>query len=574
MKLWEKVNNLCGCGGKSRILVEHLNQASKWVVNSLPEKFLWSVASTSEVTDSDGSGIAYDKILSVYRQPSSPLTDVVTNTPSAGTAYSFTKASHGLSVSDTVKLSAFTQLTSLNGLESQIATVADASTFTLEGVLSNGSTAETSSSPDEGGTVTGPNVVKRIAKEVPDSQAYAFEDSSGSLNRATSLFPKYYKLEGKIWIKPDPTTIQKGVIVYAAPPVVDENTDSWVLAEYENIVLMYAGSLDFLRQSESNQILVKTELTTVDGLVSSYSSEAPTYVSPTLPTLATLSMPSAPSQPVFSYNAPSGFTLPKALENVPSNPVMAALPSVPTVTLPSVTYFSTSVSTDIADANTHLTNEDPELVASRMQIIGAQLQEYGTDIQNNMNDFNKQNAEREAKLRQYQQDITKYQQEVGKTIQKFGADVSDYQAQVGKVTQDAQTELASYDREQRDAVQAFTKELEQHRAEVGRYQAEAGAKVQEHQRKVSTELEKFQALIQEGTAAFNVNMQKAKRHLESAAVRMQIAQQYSRNSAEDFQKSQTLYGWATSELRAVTGGQSAPSQQQVEQRGEERASTQ
>ena len=574
MKLWEKVNNLCGCDSKSRILVEHLNQASKWVVNSLPEKFLWSVASTSEVTDSDGSGIAYDKILSVYRQPSVPLTDVTTGVaPSAGAAYTFTKTAHGLAVGDTVSLSAFTQLTSLNGLQTQVATKGD-DVFTLEGVLSDGSTAETSSSPDEGGTVTGPNVVKRIAREVPDSQAYSFESSSGSLNQATALFPKYYKLEGKIWIKPDPTTLQKGVIVYAAPPIVDENTDSWVLAEYENIVLMYAGSLDFLRQSESNQSLVTTELTTIDGLVSSYGSEAPTYVSPTLPTLATLSMPSVPSQPVFSYNAPSGFTLPKALENVPSNPVMTALPSVPTVTLPSVTYFSTSISTDIADANTHLTNEDPELVASRMQIIGAQLQEYSTDIQNNMNDFNKQNAEREAKLRQYQQDITKYQQEVGKTIQKFGADVSDYQAQVGKITQDAQTELASYDREQRDAVLAFTKELEQHRAAVGIYQAEAGAKVQEHQRKVSTELEKFQALIQEGTAAFNVNMQKAKRHVESAAVRMQIAQQYSRNSAEDFQKSQTLYGWATQELRASTGGQSAPAQQQIEQRGEERASTQ
>ena len=39
----------------------------------------------------------------------------------------------------------------------------------------------------------------------------------------------------------------KGVIVYSAPPVIDENTDSWVLTEYENVAIFYAASLDMLR---------------------------------------------------------------------------------------------------------------------------------------------------------------------------------------------------------------------------------------------------------------------------------------------------------------------------------------
>ena len=46
----------------------------------------------------------------------------------------FTAASHGFSVGDTVKLSGFTDMTELNGITSQVLAVADANTFTLEGI--------------------------------------------------------------------------------------------------------------------------------------------------------------------------------------------------------------------------------------------------------------------------------------------------------------------------------------------------------------------------------------------------------------------------------------------------------
>jgi hypothetical protein len=43
----------------------------------------------------------------------------------------------------------------------------------------------------------------------------------------------------------------KGVIVYSAPPLIDENTDAWVLTEFENVAILYAASLDFLRLSNT-----------------------------------------------------------------------------------------------------------------------------------------------------------------------------------------------------------------------------------------------------------------------------------------------------------------------------------
>lgn len=213
MKLWEKVNNLTGYSSKSRVIVELLNQSSKFLVASLPERYLWSVASEEVVTGQSstgtggdklgtGSGTAYDKIIAVYRFD---------------------------------------------------------------------------------GGVTGK---RRVATEAPDDIAYSF-DESPSLMRATKMFPKYYRLADRIYIKPDPdyndnsnATYQyndiegdsvtvavnsgdKGIIIYAAPPLVDENTSSWVLVEFEHVALLYAASLDAKRKSDLAAVEDDFELATV-----------------------------------------------------------------------------------------------------------------------------------------------------------------------------------------------------------------------------------------------------------------------------------------------------------------------
>ena len=644
MKLWQKINTITGGTTKSRHLVALLNEASIWLVNSLPEKFLWTIATETEVNGwesdaagsaniNEGSSVAYDKILAVYRNDGS----------------------------------------------------------------ANGT------------------VIRRVCREVPDKLLYAF-DESNSIYHPTKMFPKFYKLSGKIYIKPTPdynddtetqsytkpggsgaTTVaagagDKGVVVYAAAPVVDENTETWILVEWENVVIMYAGALDMLRQSETLQSSATTELTTVATLLSTYDSAVPTisttaapvlpsysltgsipsltltgslptisitdYVDeviqalPSLPAMGTLTMPSVPTA-TLAYTAPSGYDLPSALENAPSSPVMGSLPSVPTVSLPSVDYQQSVTAPDFSNANTHLSNEDPELVASRVQIIGTQLQEYSTNIQDNMNSFNKQNAERDATLRQYQQDIGKYQQEVTKTIQKFGADVNSYQAQISKVTQDAQTELGSYDREQRDSIQEFQEDVEQYKSDVQKYTANVGAVIQEFQQKeqaktgrynaeaqafishfnakmsqalqkyqqraaseisrfqqelnkyvqnnqllisefqqdlgsyvqqnqvgiskyqqdVAKDMQKYTSEIQGNRAEFQSKMDSAKKSLEQAQMRVQLSSQYQAKAQDKFQKYSALYQAALRELATVTGASAAPPQQQAEQRGEETVST-
>jgi len=571
MKLWQKINTVTGSSTKSRLLVALLNEAAIWIVNSLPEKFLWSIATESTVngwesdaatadTINEGSSVAYDKILAVYRNDGS----------------------------------------------------------------ANGT------------------VIRRMCREVPDKLAYAF-DESNSIYHPTKMFPKFYKLSGKLFIKPTPdynddteshtytkpgagsaTTVgaaagDKGVVVYAAPPVVDENTEAWVLVEWENVVIMYAGALDMLRQSAADQTSSTTELTTVGTLLSTYNSAVPSVTaisSPALPTysltgsmptisitdyvdeviqalptlgaIETLSLPTIPSA-VLSYSAPSGYTLPSALENVND--------SLPTFVPPVMN------APKFSDADTHVSSEDPEMVQARTAVIAQQVNEYNASLQGAVQDFNS-------------------------NLSKFSADVN-------KAMQDAQTEMGAYSAQQRDQVQSFQKEVEQYRNDVQKYTAEVGAKVQEFQQKeqaktgrynaeaqafinhfnakmgqamqkyqqraasevqrfqqevakysqenqtgiskyqqdVAKDIQKYTAEIQGKRTEFQSEMEAAKKSLEQAQIRLQTSSQYQQKSQDKFQKYNALYRAALQELISVTGAQMAPPQQQAEQRGEEAVST-
>ena len=519
MKLWQKVNNLCGCGSKSRVIVEHLNQASKWVVSSLPEKFLWSVSNTSDaIEDALGSGIAYDKILAVYRD----------------------KASGG----------------------------------------------------------------KRVAKEVPDSLAYAFESSSGSLLSATELFPKYYKLEGKIFIKPDPNSTDKGYVVFSAPPLVDENTDTWVLAEWENIVLMYAGSLDYLRQSESNQTLAATELGTVSTLLSSYSTSIPVYSPPSEPSLPTYSLTGTLptlTLPVYSFSStineitytspssalPIGVTVGTSLPNL-SLPVHSVSDSLIEDALAKAqklvddgANMGGNSAAATASAQAFLNDEDSEMVQANIAIASQEVQRASGEVQ-------------KEKIH-----LDNYTQEVQKLIGEFSQNVAKYQADLQAVSQDAQTKLATYQAEQQDAIQSLQSQV----ADIQKYSAEKDTAVQEYTSKVqsvvgefeanlnkyvqnntlgvqkyqadvSKLLQDYQAKVQANTASFTNSLAAAKKHIEQAQMRLQTSQGYTQFSQQDFQKASTLYQWAVAELSAATGAQSAPPQQQAAQRSEEQRSTQ
>ena len=571
LKLWQRVNNLTGQSSKSRYLVPFINNASKWLINSLPEKFLWSVASTTEddttqnglvgyessaSTVGTGSGIAYDKILAVWRYET---------TYSSGTA--------------------------------------------------------------SGGTIG--KRVKRPCLEIPDSLLYA-TDESDSIHFPTRMFPKFYKLAGKIYVKPDPdfneeatsgtslsytdpagTTVtvsgqngDKAVIVYAAPPLATENTDSWILAEWDNVVIMYAASQDMMRIANSqldNIINTTTGLLKVTSdLLTSYQSAIPAYTPPSPPTITTLSAgdfptpPSEPNVPIYSYTNPSTATLPAELESIVSTLPSFVAPSGPSFDLSftdfdaemtkAKDFMNKGLTTDedqgssldrAADSSAVLSigydlwNEDVEVVQAKLGAMSANVQVATQELQ-----------KQQSRLSDHQANLQKYQNDVQKEGQRVQAELANYSAELGKVVQNAQTKVATYTAEQRDKqsdLQAQTEQyggtIAKYNADLQSYSAQVTKVINEYQTETSLQLQKYSSDVQAESAKFQANMEAAKNYLEQAGTRMQQAQLRMGVSADYFQKSSTFYQWAVNELRSGTGGLSAPAPQQAAQRGEEQSST-
>ena len=551
LKLWQRINNITGQSSKSYNLVPFINNASKWLINSLPEKFLWSIASTTETdgtqnglvgyegtasTVGTGSGIAYDKILAVWRYET---------TYSSGTS--------------------------------------------------------------NAGTVG--KRVKRPCLEIPDSLLYA-TDESDSIHFPTRMFPKFYKLAGKIYVKPDPdfneestsgtslsytdpagTSVtvsgqngDKAVVVYAAPPLATEDTDSWILAEWDNVVIMYVASQDLMRLSN---IEVEKVTNATTGLLKLYQDGLPTYTPPVVPALPTFSYsgslptfdssgltfdpdtalslpsyvsevmsslptlsivndiatqtgqtfptlsagdfpspPTPPAGPSFTYVTPTTVSLPTGLESLSTT-----LPSFvpPTVSI-SFTEFDAemtkaknlmykglttdeqqgdSLDTNVLSIGYDLWNEDVEVVQAKLGAMASDLSVAGQEMQ-----------KQAQKLSQYQADV---QKESG----RVQSQLSNYTQELNKVVQNAQTKMGTYTTEQKDKQSDLQASMEEYKDRLGKfnsdlqsysaqvtkvvneYQTEANTLISQFQAETGTQVAEYQAIVNAYVNEFQAKYQQA-----------------------------------------------------------------
>lgn len=589
MKLWEKVNNITGNDTKARYLVEYINAGAKFILASLPEKFLWTIASEVEVTgwnDSgtdilgNGSSLAYDKILAVYRYD---------------------------------------------------------------------------------------NGKKRMAQEAPDNSIHIF-DEANSLLTATEMFPKYYKLSGKIYIKPDPdynssnasktytplggssTTVNagtgdKGVIVYSAPPIIDENTDDWILTEYENIAILYACSMDYMRLAAYYRGLCKTEIdkifaTTIESFSSTLPSNYPVFnFSESVPSKFNLTK--TIPQFVFNKDLPTNVSLTKSLPSSISitNPLPSAINiskslasdfnpglSLPNYNLESIVINASEVFGDINNAESilesgftsgdssaktsksaihWLEDEDPEMANATTNVLQAELalgrerlitektklEEFGAKVDQNRADFTSNlekyssEVQREATrvntfIANYQADlqkeiqrinteVSKYQSELQKETQRFNGDIASYQAELTKEQANKNIDLQNYTADLNRAVQKYQNELASYTSEIQKEQLRIASDLQVHGAKLNEANIKYQA----DALKFNSEMSKANSYLQESGIRLQTASAYTQKSRDSVQSSQLFLSRAVGELQAITGAITAPEQQQQSQRREQGATS-
>ena len=231
-------------------------------------------------------------------------------------------------------------------------------------------------------------------KEVPFSESVWATDS-GSLKKATASFPVYWIQNDGVKIAPVTDGSNGGYVFYINSPEIDDDSD------LRNIVINYATSKEFTQLAAASTFPTLT-----------WNTEVP---------------PSAPSSPSFTT------------------------PDIATVTAPTFTPPVMN-SLDFTDTNNWIsTEEDSEMLASRVQEIQSKIGEFSALLQSAQADFNRNNAEYQALVQEAQQEASlltnQESQEYSAKLQKYQAELQEYQARVNETVQINQGQIAEWQAE-------------------------------------------------------------------------------------------------------------------------------
>jgi hypothetical protein len=204
---------------------------------------------------------------------------------------------------------------------------------------------------------------------------------------------------------------------------------------------------------------------------------------------------------------------------------------------------------DFADANTWInTEEDPEMVAARIQTINAQISEFGVRIQDSLNSFNEENAKYQANI---QAEITKAQidaqeaqkegdltfqatvQDYSQELALFGAKVQEYQSEVGKEVQEYTQNLSRYQLELNTVYTAWAKTESDN---ISLFQSDIQNELNSFNEKNVAFQAQVQESMQEIQVANQVNIAKAQSDLQLSISNEDRSQQRQlQNAVQDMQ---------------------------------------
>ena len=260
-----------------------------------------------------------------------------------------------------------------------------------------------------------------------------------------------------------------------------------------------------------------------------------TSVPPATPSLPSISAPDISSVTISNVGTPPTYTAPKvggATEELTAS-IEAATAGEATDKYDFSRWF------DLA-ADYIEDEEDVELATAQLQKIRAYIESYSTQMQSNLNTFNKEDKEYQAKLQEAIQQAQINAQEAQKEgdltlqasvqdytleLQKYQADVGKYQADVSKEVQEYTQKLSRYQLELSTVHQAWAKtesdnlakyqadiqnELNKFNKENVIYQATMQEKIQEAQLLDTHEtrkVQKYQAEIQVYGSEVNAKIQ-------------------------------------------------------------------
>ncbi len=352
-----------------------------------------------------------------------------------------------------------------------------------------------------------------------------FIANTSSLKLATSTFPKYYKASANtIIVKPDPTGSETAIAEYIDFSKIDDNSD------LRNAVVNFAVSKEFSKLASDNLPSWSSILPPVTPNLSdqsvSFSTSAPTYVKPTLSltTFPTLSwtLPSKPISPVINANtSTTGGAVVSFSETAPSYvpPVMQA---------PNWSDVENWINTE----------EDSEMLASRVQAIQSQISDYQARLNESQSNFNKENVEYQAKLQIALQDAQQANTGDSSLINQYSTDIQAYQAEVSSIIQNNSNQINEWQQENAMSVQKYNtdiqNELNQFNKDNTEYQAQLQISIQNSQLSDSKDSKELQRYAQE--------LQDYQYTINKKANEVQNIQHYERESDK-------YYKWAQSEVQ-------------------------
>jgi hypothetical protein len=416
-----------------------------------------------------------------------------------------------------------------------------------------------------------------VAQEV-GIEMRGFIGNSASLHNATATFPKYYLAAGnEVRVKPDPTASLTAHATYVDFSKLDDDCD------LRNAVVYKASSSEFTK-------LATSKVTDWTDLVVPVAPSVPDFgdsltITSLLPVVPTLSNNAVS----FSQTAPT-YTKPAlALTSFPSITwTFPSVPSIPITSAQTVADFSSTAPTftappmsppDFSDTDNWISSEeDSEMLSSRVQEIQAKIGEYSARLGESQAEFNKENviyqatiqekiqeaqlsdADENRKLQIFQNEISNYQAEVNKVIagnqgeiaewqqrgaidlQKYSADLQnelnefnkenvEYQVQLQISTQDAQ--LSSQDDAQK---------LQKYGNELQSYQNDVNTQVQDYTNTLNKNTQEYQNRI----SLYNSDMQKYQAEVGEKTQKINSATQ---NATYYSKESDKYYQWASAEVQ-------------------------
>jgi hypothetical protein len=273
-------------------------------------------------------------------------------------------------------------------------------------------------------------------------------DDSTSLHKATVEYPVFYKYQSKVYVLPSTTTVDNiyvNKVVYGT--ITNASSGTSAISSFPSglypLVVLYA-SVQVLMEKVA-EFTLETDI----DLSAIYSSA--------------LGVPTAPD---FTDPSPS-------LQDATSTVTKTLSTGTPDYSKPLSSF-------DTAQFETFLeTEEDPELAQVQLGRLNKELGEYQADIQNELNEFNKENAIWTANV---QRDMAELQGQVQ-------ADVAKMQASTNVDTQAKAQVLQKESQEYAQKVAIF-------QADWQRVAAEVGAKIQEWTTKYQKDSQQYTWLME------------------------------------------------------------------------------